>query len=299
MSFYRSDQKMQEQLATLLEKLESEGRKNLRKNISISWIRYNKANPSANSGIGASWLANKPLYPASVVKLIYAIATEAWLLKDLIPETKELRRALNQMIQASSNDATGLIVDLLTGTTSGPSLIGEGWESWKKQRDLINQWLKQLNWTELNNCNCCQKTWGDSPYGRENDFYGPSNQNRNALTTDGTARILEAIMTNAILSPRSCRQLRELLARTLDKNLRKSDPENQVDGFIGEGLPNSYQLWNKAGWMSSSRNDAAWFAPKGKPPMLLVIFSVGVENSQDNSLLPSISSQLIDLNNNG
>ena len=62
------------------------------------------------------------------MKLIYAVAVERWQQRDLIPDSDELQRALRDMIADSSNDATGLVVDLLTGTTSGPALQGERWE---------------------------------------------------------------------------------------------------------------------------------------------------------------------------
>lgn len=288
---------MHAQLGSLLDQLEQEGRPGLRNNTAITWITYEKQNPSSKSGSGASWLNDKLLYPASVVKLIYAVATEAWLQKDLIPESEETRRALRTMIQESSNDATGLIVDLLTGTTSGPSLIGDGWDKWVTQRQLINKWLSELNWPELKGFNCCQKTWEDGPYGRERDFYESDNSNRNALSTDGTARILEAVMTNAFLSPRACKRLKEILSRSLDIKQRKENPLNQVDGFIGAGLPKGSQLWSKAGLMSTARHDAAWFSTPGSNPMLLVIFTMGRERSTDNFLLPAIANGLIKFKN--
>ena len=39
-----------------------------------------------------------------------------------LKDTAELRRAMQDMIVDSYNEATGYIVDLLTGTTSGPEL---------------------------------------------------------------------------------------------------------------------------------------------------------------------------------
>lgn len=56
------------------------------------------------------------------MKLVYLVAAEAWLQRQLIQEGPELRRALADMVRDSGNDATSLVVDLLTGTTSGPSL---------------------------------------------------------------------------------------------------------------------------------------------------------------------------------
>ncbi len=292
MAFYRSDSNMHAHLEGLLDQLETDGRPGLRNSIALTWIRYNKADPAPCSGFGTGWCEERLLYPASVVKLIYAIAVEQWLHKDLLPESEELRRALKEMVLHSSNDATSLIVDLLTGTSSGPSLQADSWENWKQQRQLVNKWLNELGWPELKSINCCQKTWEDGPYGRERDFYGAMNGNRNALTTSATARMLEGIMTNGLISPRACKRLRELFARSIDLINRKENPENQVDGFIGEGLPQGSRLWSKAGWMSQARHDAAWWNSPGKSPMLLVVFSLGKERAKDELLLPEMTKQL-------
>ncbi len=289
MAFYNSDPKMNAQLKGLLDRLESEGRPGLKNSIAISWISYGTSDPAPYSGYGASWSEERPLYPASVVKLFYAVAAEAWIQRDLLPEGEELRRALKDMISASNNDATGFVVDMLTGTTSGPSLHGERWHAWQKQRQLVNEWLHALKWSELNSVNCCQKTWSDGPYGRESDFYGSGKNNRNLLSTAATARMLEAIMTNSVVSPPACKRLKEVLSRSLDLTQRKNDPENQVDGFLGEGLPQGTRLWSKAGLMSQARHDAAWWAAPGGNPILLVVFTHGRQRANDISLLPAIA----------
>lgn len=292
MAFYRPDPAMQEQLVALLRRLEAEDRPGLTEQVAITWVRYDRREPAAGSGRGAGWADQRLLYPASVVKLIYAVAVEHWLQRDLLLDHEELRRALRDMIAESCNDATGLIVDLLTGTTSGPMLRGEAWTTWQRQRQLVNDWLKTLGWPELERINCCQKTWNEGPYGRERDFYGAGNTNRNALSTAATARLLEAVMTDAVLSPPACRRLRDLLDRSLDPALRAADPENQVDGFLGEGLPEGSRLWSKAGWMSQARHDAAWWVAPERPPSLLVVFSEGADRAKDPNLLPTLAREL-------
>ena len=69
------------------------------------------------------------------------MATQVWLQQDLIVDSEEVRRALHEMIANSNNDATSYIVDLLTGTTSGPSLNKSNFQSWKIQRQLINGYV--------------------------------------------------------------------------------------------------------------------------------------------------------------
>ena len=292
MAFYRPDQVMQEYLAVQLKRLAADGRERLLESVAVTWVRYDSETPVAGSGVGAAWADQRLMYPASVVKLIYAMAVEAWLQRDLLPDGAELRRAMRDMIADSSNDATGLLVDLLTGTTSGPSLQGEGWELWQRQRRLVNDWLKGFQWPELDAVNCCQKTWGDGPYGRERVFYGEALENRNALTTAATARALEAVMTDAVLSPPACKRLRDLLARSLASEQRQADPENQVDGFLGAGLPQGSRLWSKAGWMSQARHDAAWWRTLDESPTLLVVFTEGAACAKDETLLPELARQL-------
>jgi len=207
MAFYQSNLEMNSQLENLLDQLEKEGRPGLKNSIAITWIRYDRPNPIPGSGIGTGIAQKQLLYPASLVKLVYAIAIEDWIQRDILPDIEELRRAMKNMIQNSSNDATSLILDLLTGTNSGPSLKGKAWECWKRQRQLINIWLKSFDWPELHKINCCQKTWTDGPYGRDRDFYGTGNLNRNSLTTDATARLMEGVMTNAFISPPACKRI--------------------------------------------------------------------------------------------
>ncbi len=283
---------MKEFLHELLNRFAKEGRPNLHQSISITWIYYESRKPKAESGLGTGWLNQKLIYPASVVKLIYASAIEVWLKKDLIVDCSELRRAQSNMITQSSNDATSYIVDLLTGTTSGTFLNKERWEVWKKQRNLVNDWLRTLNWPEFEFVNCSQKTWEDGPYGIDRKFYGEQNQNRNSLSTESVARILEAIMTNQFLTLSSSKRLQSLLSRSLDFVKRKMDPDNQIDGFLGEGLPIGSQIWSKAGLMSEARNDAAWFQTSQGNPMLLVVFCQGKQLAQDRFLLPALANEL-------
>ena len=293
MAFYQVSQEMSSQLEDMLNRFAKDGRPNLHKTIAITWIRYSTLNPEPGSGVGAGWAEQKLMYPASIVKLFYAVAIETWLKKDLIADSEELRRAMRAMISNSSNDATGYIVDLLTGTTSGPSLAGERWKIWTDQRNLINEWLTRLNWPELDGVNCCQKTWNDGPYGRDNDFYGSGNKNRNSLNTASTARMIEAVMTNQLVSPQSCKKLRAILSRSLEPLKRKEDLENQIDGFLGEGLPKGSKIWSKAGLMSQSRNDSMWCSINGSEPVLLVVFMEGKQNANDALLLPAIANELI------
>ena len=304
MAFYNPDPAMDQTLGSLVKELEGEGRPGLADQVSITWLRYpeslrdraanlSTAEISALPVAGASWAGNRPRYPASVVKLVYLVAAEAWLQRRLIDDDPELRRALADMIRDSSNDATSLVVDLLSGTRSGPCLAADQLKHWVRQRRLVNDWLASLGWPEWEGCNSCQKTWGDGPYGRERQFYGANLQNRNRLTTDFAARMLQAVIAGSLVSPPACERMRQLLARSLDPDQRAADPENQVDGFLGDGLPETTLLWSKAGWMSQARHDAAYVEGSEHDPFVLVVFSEGAPCAADTTLLPAITARIL------
>ena len=85
----------------------------------------------------------------------------------------------------------------------------------------------------------------------------------------------------------------DLLNRSIEPQALANDPENQVTGFLGDGLPPQSQLWSKAGWMSSARHDAAYIEVPGVTPYLLVVFTEGVANSANELILPFISAQVL------
>jgi len=263
--------------------------------IAITWINYKSENKSVFKGFGAGINNKKMVYPASIVKLVYGLATYYWIKKGNLFLSDEIIDAVRKMLSFSSNNATSFLIDLLTGTTSGPCIEGESWENWKYQRSIINDWLHDLKWEELSGINCCQKTWDDGPFGREKEFYGQNNENRNAMNTDSAARVLEEIMIH-IDYQKNDLNLRSFLKRNLNKVVLKNDSLNQIDGFLGEGLPESINLWSKAGLMSEVRHDSAWWINNQSLQTLLVVFCNGEQYSKDSSLLPLIAKEVYDFN---
>src|SRR5689334_23027892 len=86
--------------------------------------------PDRKQPKGASYRGSELWYPASVVKLFYMAAVEAWLERGKLSRDRELGGALREMIAHSDNDATNHIVDLLTGTTSGPRMAPPAFKAW-------------------------------------------------------------------------------------------------------------------------------------------------------------------------
>ncbi len=272
-----------------------------RNQIALTWIVYDPGFPMNTGGAissgdfwqqqprGYSYRGVECIYPASVIKLFYAVALQEWINKDMLGMTPEVERAARDMIVDSSNDGTGMIIDVLTGTTSGPELPPGPFETWKQQRNIINRYFQSLGWEEFESCNANQKTWGDGPYGRERAFYGENYANRNMLTTEAVARLIHSIAGGVAVSAEASQQVMDWMARNLDPEDWKPDPENQIGGFIGEGLPEGAKCWSKAGWMSRVRHDSAYVEVPGALPFTLVVFVEGKEHVDNEKLIPFIA----------
>ena len=296
MSFYYFQENMGIFLENTLHRLINNKRESLLQDISVTWVNY-QSNGFYQKGFGCGFNKNKSIYPASIVKLVYGLAIYKWIAQDKLIFNQQIDNAVYKMLQHSSNDATSFVVDILTGTSSGTSLEGGIWENWKYQRQIINDWLRDFNWNELKGFNCCQKTWEDEPYGREKDFYGNGNENRNIMTTEGTGRLFEEIMKNINYVKENV-NLKKHLSRNLKKEFYTSDPNNQVEGFLGEGLPDYVPFWSKAGLMSKVRHDAAWWTNNDSSQTLLIVFGNNTEFVHDKSIFPIISKTIYEYTQN-
>jgi len=240
---------------------------------------------------GYSYRGDERIYPASIVKLFYLVAVEAWLNEGKVQSSSEFDRAVRDMIIESSNDATSLVMDTLTQTTSGYELPEVEFQQWQKQRNMINDYFQGYQWEEFNQINVNQKTWCDGAYGRERMFLGENYENRNMLTTNAVARLFYSIMNDLVVTDQACEKMRNLLKRDVSqKQLEENEEENQINGFLGEILPNDAQIWSKAGWTSKVRHDCAYINIPDSPPYLLVVFT---EGKARRTLLPFISQQFL------
>jgi hypothetical protein len=306
MPFFRSDASLQ----TLADRVLADTWKRFpelaRNAIALTWIVYeppclvntggalSAAEFWKQSPRGFSYRGLENIYPASIVKLFYLVAAHEWLESGMMPESAELDRAMRDMITESSNDGTGLVIDMLTGTTSGPELPPGPFTTWKQQRTIINRYFQSLRWEELATINCCQKTWGDGPYGRERAFYGENMENRNMLTTDATTRLLHSILGGIAITPARSQAMMDVLARSINPTDLLADPENQVTGFLGAGLPQNAKLWSKAGYTSWTRHDSAYVEIPNLKPYLLTVFTEGREHNKNEEILPFISGAIVE-----
>lgn len=234
----------------------------------------------------ASYRGSERVYPASVVKSFYLQAVHRWLEDGKLTDTEELRRALHDMIVHSYNEPTGYVLDLLTGTTSGPELSPEEFAAWFEKRNVVNHYFTTLGYEKIN---LNRKTWCEGPYGREKQLANqPPPDHRNWLTTDATARLFTEMATGRNVTPERSRQMLELHAR------RPFDPEADVQSreYTGAVLPLGSKLWSKAGWMSEVRHDAAYVELPTGEKFVLVTFTIG--HAKEKEIIPAIARTVIE-----
>lgn len=306
MTFFHSDEQLQNQGIGIIDATRTQFPGLAANQVAMTWLVYDPP-ISVNTGgaltpeefgkypvRGFNYRGIEPIYPASIVKLFYLLAVFEWKEKGMLRTTPELERAIRDMVIDSSKDATSLVVDVLTGTTSGPELSPGPFETWKSQRNLVNRYLQTLNWPEFESINVNQKTWSDGAYGRERIFLGELMENRNMLTTNATARLLHSIIGGVAVSSVASGQMMKLMQRSLDPKDLAENPDNQVTGFLGGGLPKTAKLWSKAGHTSQVRHDAAYIELPSTRPYVLVVFTEGKAPSQNREILPFISQKVVE-----
>ena len=234
----------------------------------------------------ASVRGDAPIYPASVIKLFYLAAAHRWMEDGRLADTPELRRAMKDMIVDSSNDATHYVIDVLTGTTSGPELPDADLTTWFDRRNAVNRYFAALGYTGVN---ANKKPWGDGPYGRESQAIRLFEPKRNQLTTDATARLLTEIVTGQCVTAARSAEMMTLLAR--DPLTPDADPDNQAK-FTGPVLPPGAKLWSKAGWTSQTRHDAAYVELPNGAKFILVVFTT--DHANERAILHTVARVIVD-----
>lgn len=222
------------------------------------------------------------VYPASVVKAFYLAYAAHLKTEGRLALTQEHQRAFRDMIVDSSNDATGLVMDLITGTTGGPELPEAEMKEWMDRRQTVNRWFAARGYTGLN---ACQKTWAEGPYGREKIGYGPNMELRNMATSDHCVRLFVEIALGKIGDPASTDWMKSLLRRDLVKG------DGQTRTLIGKVVPPDCEFYSKAGWAYEVRCDVAWIkTPGGEEFVICVMTDKNVKNLR---LLPFLAERVL------
>ena len=167
---------------------------------------------------------DSPVYPASVMKFVYLMAAYAWRERGLLEIDPELDRQLRSMIYASSNRASQYVLRRLTETEAGPRLGPEEYAVFRERRQRVKRWLQELGITDLHTVHPSYDGGGDL-YGRDLQFLedptvagslpnqtGPY-RNRQAMTANGTARLLALLASDRALAPESSADVRRRMRR--------------------------------------------------------------------------------------
>ncbi len=225
--------------------------------------------------------------PGTLVHLFYAVALQDWLHVGMLSGTEEIERALHDAIVWGSVDAAGLLVDVLSGTTSGPEVGGGAFETWAFQRQIVNRYFRNLGVQEYSYINVCQKTWCDRPYGRERVFCGQQMENRNLLTTNAVAHLLHGIIGGIAVARDRSAHLRRLLYREGTSVY----PQPAVYRNLLAALPTGSQLWAIAAQTSHLQHLAAYIERPDRPAIAIVLFVEG--EGMPPNLLPLLGSDAI------
>lgn len=228
-----------------------------------------------------------PLYPASTVKLYYLAYGATLLESGKLAMTPELERGFRDMIVDSTNDATALVLDAVTGTTGGPELPEAELKEWLHKRNAVNRWLSGLGFTGIN---VNQKTWNEGPYGRERQGYGPNFENRNSLTADSGVRMMGLVALQKLVPEKRNDWMKGYLSRKIPADSKDADFQSRA--FVGAALPSGSKLWSKAGYTSTVRMDIAWAQlPNGNE----YVFSIFTKaQSNEPRLIPFVARKLLE-----
>lgn len=300
--FFLPDAELQSTLERVLEETWRTFTQLAPNQIAVTWIAYEPPYRVNTGGAlsaeefwryqppGASYRGVELVDPESVAKLFYLVAMHVWLEQGMVQPAAEIARSLTDMMVDNSHDAMSYVLDVLSGTTSGPALPPGPFETWQSQRNIVNRYFQQLGWPELRAVNLSQKIWRDHPYGRERDFLGEAFENGNRLTAEAIARLLHSIVGGVSVSGARSQQMMDLLQRS--GHLATRPATSQRLSFVGTRLPDTAQVWSQAGVNHRVRHDAAYIEAKGKRPYLLVILTEGEENSASSDIIPFISEQI-------
>lgn len=230
------------------------------------------------------------IYPASVVKMFFDVALRQWIANGKLKVTPATERAEKDMIVDSSNEATQYIVDLLTGTSNGEELSPSELKKYGEKRDIVNRYFSSLGYK---NINVNQKTYGESLYGRERQWWD-GGKNRNMLTTNATARLMAEIALRKAVNAEQSEKMLDLMKRDWEGEVKNA--EDQSHGFTGIALKNlnlkGAKLWSKAGWTSTTRHDVAYIETPNGLKFVVCVFTTNF--AKEKEILPNITKVILE-----
>ncbi len=188
---------------------------------------------------GGNWLrgsvgGDRPWYPASCVKLGFAVAAVHWCeAAGRAPDC--LDEPVLPMLRDSDNVATGVVVDAITGAPNGPA-EGADYEAWFAKRLFTEDYLA-ANGLLLSQ-RFINKTYptnsGEEPAGLE--ALARERHGRNSMHADGAATLMLALVTGHFGAP---------AADYIRSRLRR--PRLSRNSSMGGGFPEGTEYESKIG----------------------------------------------------
>ncbi len=241
--------------------------------LSIAVIDLSSSGPDGAHPSGG-YRADESSYPCSVVKICYLSYYEAQKEAGRLSDNPELVRAVRDMITISSNDATGFVVDSITGTTSGPEIADAAeWQKWKARRNAVNDFYRARGYGNLN---ADQKTFCEDAYGREQAFR-EGGKNRNRMSAAEAASLFKEIARGEVAGPRLTAEMMALLARDITSEKPLEDLELEDARLAGQGLPGGSRLWAKSGDAYDYHHLVGLIALPNGSEIVLAVFTKGVK----------------------
>ncbi|MEL6939459.1 MAG: serine hydrolase, partial [Cyanobacteria bacterium J06598_1] len=278
--FFTLSSSLQSQLESILEATWQTFPQLAQNQLAVTWIAYEPPyRVNTGGGLsaeefwtyqpqGASYRGVELIEPGTIAHLFYLVALNVWLEQGMAQPSAEIDRAMADMMAQTNHDAASYALDLLSGTTSGPSLPEGPDKTWAYQRDIVNRYFANLGWPELRSINLNQKTWCDrpygGPYGREQDFLGKALENRNQLTTEATARLLHSIVGGVSVSSVRSQSMMALMSR-----LQPSTAASMSMALRPTAFPPMAQVWGKTNTTAVGSHRIAYVEADDIHPFLL------------------------------
>jgi beta-lactamase class A len=255
----------------------------------------------------AGYQSDRLEYPASVVKLFWAVALYEQIDHKLWKNTATFDALAKKMIIESDNEAASFIVDSITKAPSlAKNLEGKEWQDWRSKRLSVNQFFNLGGYEKLNvsqktypvpYLNLSEPTGTDKTMRQENTT--PDKPIRNKVTTEQAAKLMYEVCSVPSLSQESSTKICSWLTRDLkNENWRKApgipaNDFNPIRGFMGEGVAakKNITIRSKAGWTKDSRQEVIAIRD-GKNSLIIAAFANNSAYANSDKIFAAISNRL-------
>jgi Beta-lactamase enzyme family len=261
-----------------------------------------------NSKEIAGYQSDRLEYPASVVKLFWAVALYKQIDHNLWENTETFDALAKKMIIESDNEAASFIVDSITQAPSlSKNLEGKEWENWKSKRLSVNNFFGASGYGNLN---VSQKTYPvpylnlSEPMGTDKTMRQekttPDKPIRNKVTAEQVAKLMYEVCSVQSLSKESSDKVCSWLSRDLKNDSWKKAPGipvndfNPIRGFMGEGIAgqkNATIIRSKAGWTKDSRQEVIAIK-NDKSTLIIAVFANNLAYANSDKIFPATSNIL-------